>query len=86
MNMQEKTLFKKAMIGPAEVFDNPVKLSNDNRFSLGQKLKILESWTVDAKALLQAESENMGSDTIKPKASSLLQLISKVELQINTSN
>jgi len=86
MNTQDKTLFKKAMTDPAEVFDSPMELNNDNRFSPDQKRKILESWTVDAKALMRAESENMDSDTIEPKASNLLKLINKAELQINASH
>lgn len=86
MITQDKTLFKKAMANPAEVFDSPMELSNDNRFSFDQKLKILESWALDEKALLRAESENMGSGTNKPKASSLLKIINNAKLQINASN
>lgn len=79
-------LLKKAMIDPDRVFDNPSELLEDDRFSAEDKLKILDSWAVDANGLLRAEEENMTPDTVRPKAATLLQLINKTRMKIEESS
>jgi len=44
---------------PADCFAAPMDVVNDSRFSHDEKLRILESWALDAQLLSQAEAENM---------------------------
>jgi len=82
--MQDKTLFKQAMTYPAKIFASPQKLAEDERFSADEKLALLESWTVDATALMRAEAENMGPDTKAGKGSKLLELINEAKIKIKS--
>lgn len=86
MTVNNKTLYEKAMINPGKYFDTPAGLSADRRFSLDQKLNILESWAEDARALLRAEAENMESTSKKAQAAGLLELINKAEIEMNASH
>ena len=51
------------VLDSADYFASPTDVLNDLRFTLGEKRRILESWALDARLLLEAEFENMpGTD------------------------
>lgn len=85
-DMLTKQVFKKAMTNPAKVFADPKDVLEDNRFSPEQKIKILDSWAVDANGLIRAESENMKPPVSEGKGASLLKSINKAIIQIESSH
>jgi hypothetical protein len=51
------------VIDSDDYFAAPGDVLSDLRFTLGEKRRILESWALDARLLLEAEFENMrGTD------------------------
>ncbi len=85
MTIQEQKALKKAMTNPGKFFTSPDDVLTDDRFSPEEKIKILDSWSVDANGLIRAEEENMQADTSKPKAAQLLQHIGKTREKIESS-
>jgi hypothetical protein len=47
------------VIDSADYFASPIDVIDDLRFTLDEKRRILESWALDARLLLEAEFENM---------------------------
>lgn len=48
-----------AVLSPAEHYERPADVLHDDRLTLADKRRILESWVRDAVQLCQAEEENM---------------------------
>ena len=51
--------FEKAMMNPADVYNEPAQVLRDASLSREQKVKILTQWEYDARELEVAEEENM---------------------------
>lgn len=51
--------FKKSLKNPAEAYDAPQAVMNDNTLSVEQKIEILEHWRYDELETEVADQENM---------------------------
>lgn len=76
--LDTKTL-EKAFINPASIFSTPEKILDYSGLSADEKMKILQSWEMDANALIRAEGENMEKPRGKTGPAELLRRIKKTE-------
>ncbi len=65
--------YEKALLGPTDAYEMPQDVLKDERLTRQQKLRILESWALDERALNRAENENMRQRA--PEHDNLLQEI-----------
>lgn len=63
---------------PAEAYDKPIDVVQDDSLSLEEKKEVLLSWEADVKALLRAEAENMPPPENVKTTGDKLALISKI--------
>lgn len=54
--------FDDMLLDPAEVFDSPGQVLNNEELDREQKIQILRRWDDDARQLLRAQSEGMQSN------------------------
>jgi hypothetical protein len=80
-----EALMKKAIKDPTKLYDTPHDVLADTKLSNEQKRKILESWHMDAEALMRAEEENMTSTDKTNKTSKLFELIKEAERKLDES-
>lgn len=57
---------EKALTSPTSVFDSPSEVVDASTLSIAQKIKILKSWELDARALQRATEENMSGGERPP--------------------
>lgn len=53
---------EKVVQSPADYFASPAQVATEPALDLEQKIKVLESWQVDANRLLTSDAENMPGD------------------------
>ncbi|MBI1301906.1 MAG: hypothetical protein GC137_09660 [Alphaproteobacteria bacterium] len=70
-----QNILEQAIKDPAAIYEKPYDVVCDNRTTLEEKKKILQSWELDQKRLMTAEAENMGKSKHAPEPSELLQKI-----------
>jgi len=54
-----KSVVSEAIADPSRMFPNPMAVLEAKDLSREEKLKVLESWELDAKRLLESADENM---------------------------
>jgi hypothetical protein len=54
-----KSVVNKAIADPSRMFPNPTAVLEANDLSKEEKIKVLQSWELDAKRLLESADENM---------------------------
>ncbi|MBA3988310.1 hypothetical protein [Aliidiomarina maris] len=52
----------KVVQSPADYFASPAQVATEPALNTAQKIKVLESWQVDANRLLTSDAENMPGD------------------------
>ena len=61
---QSRSLYDKAKLDPAQVFDSPADLAASHELTRSQKIDLLRRWAYDAEEMNVAEAENMsGKDS-----------------------
>ena len=76
-------LIEHALGDPAKVFGTPRNVLGDARLNDAQKRKILESWALDQRRLMESEDENMPQvRNGRPSAAALYQDILKACRQL----
>jgi hypothetical protein len=73
---------------PERVYCDPADVLKDVRLSPEEKIKVLQNWEDEKKALLRAEDENMmssGGEDIA-RAEKMLKKIQRAEREINRSS
>jgi hypothetical protein len=50
-----------AQVSPNSEFKSPAQVVNDDKLSVGQKIKILRQWEIDCRAMLRAGDEGMSA-------------------------
>ncbi len=79
---KRSTLLEESLLDPSAIFNSPHDVFVDKRLNDDEKLKILQSWEEDAKALIRAESENMETSPKASVAAELLAEISNIRLEL----
>ena len=54
-----KSVVNEAIADPSRMFPNPLAVLEANDLSREEKIKVLQSWELDAKRLLESADENM---------------------------
>ncbi len=75
-------IVQEAIKDPKELYKSPAAVLDDERLNKDQKQTILESWALDQRSLLVAESENMtGSNG---KAAEILQDVQDAQAKLKS--
>lgn len=73
--------FEQVLQNPGAVYGNPAAVLQDPDLNDEEKLKILNSWEVDAREVLKAEEENM-SPSDSTQSTDILQQINDAQREL----
>lgn len=81
-NQSADKIVQEAIKDPKDLYKSPAAVLDDERLDMDQKQIILESWALDQRSLLVAESENMtGSNG---KAAEMLQDVQDAQAKLKS--
>lgn len=62
----DREAYEKALLNPADTFDDPQDVVSHDELSREQKVEILERWKHDAEELVTASGEGMDGGDARP--------------------